>query len=143
VLTLLADALKGAVAVYILVLIASRDHAAFYIAGISAVIGHSFPVWLNFQGGKGVATALGVILMFSVPLGLSAVGIWVATLLAFHYSSLAALVAAFCIPFLGWLLGEVHFALATSSLSVLIFYRHKKNIMRLIKGTEPKINYRS
>jgi len=142
-LTLFADTLKGSVSVYLFMILFPHDNLAFYVSGIFSIIGHSFPVWLNFQGGKGVATSLGVILVLNFPLGLGAIGIWVATLLFFQYSSLAALVTACCMPFVSWMIGETSLLFLTGFLSILIFYRHKTNIRKLFERTEPTIKFNS
>jgi glycerol-3-phosphate acyltransferase PlsY len=135
--TLLLDAAKGAVAV--LAARALAGEAAAMAAGFAAFLGHCFPVWLGFKGGKGVATFLGLTIALAWPAGLAACATWLATAAAFRFSSLAALVAAASIP--AWLAAfgrpdAVPFGLA---LAALIFARHHANIRRLIAGTEPRI----
>jgi glycerol-3-phosphate acyltransferase PlsY len=135
--TLVLDAAKGAVAV--LVARALAGESAAMVAGFAAFIGHCFPVWLDFKGGKGVATFLGLTIALAWPTGLAACATWLATAAAFRFSSLAALVAAASIPAWLALLGRpdaVWFGLA---LAALVFLRHHANIRRLLAGAEPKI----
>ena len=138
-LTLVLDAAKGAAAVLLVVLWGGEGGAA--AAGLAAVIGHDFPVWLRFRGGKGVATTLGVLLALAWPVGLLACATWLAVALMLRYSSLAALVALGAAPFYAqWLGGEA--AGAAAVLAVLAFIRHHANTRRLLAGTEPKIGAR-
>lgn len=133
--TFLADALKGFVAVYL----GERFQVGDF-AGIAVIIGHMFPLWLKFQGGKGVATYGGVLFGLSIPLGTQAVLAWVSFALLFGYSSLAALLAALLIPFTAWLWSYGDPILyTTGALSFLLILKHYANIVRLIKGKEPKI----
>ncbi|MCW5700336.1 MAG: glycerol-3-phosphate 1-O-acyltransferase PlsY [Rhodospirillales bacterium] len=137
--TLLLDGGKGAIAVIIMGLWGA-DHAL--LAGLFAVVGHNFPVWLHFRGGKGVATTLGVLLALSWPVGLIACAIWLAMAVIFRYSSLAALVALVISPFvMVWLVDQKHGVVA-ALLAVLGVIRHHANITRLIRGEEPRIGGR-
>jgi glycerol-3-phosphate acyltransferase PlsY len=134
--TLLLDGGKGAAAV----LIAAHwgpDMALF--AGGGALVGHLFPVWLGFRGGKGVATALGVLLALSWPVGIAACATWLATAAIFRYSSLAALVALAASPAYAWLLADRQKAQFALALAVLVWLRHHENIRRLLAGTESRI----
>ena len=135
--TLILDAAKGAVAV--LLARAFAGETAAMLAGLAAFLGHLFPVWLGFRGGKGVATFLGITLALSWPAGLAACATWLATALLFRYSSLAALVAAAATP--AWLavLGRRDAIWLGLALAALVFVRHHANIRRLLAGTEPKI----
>jgi acyl phosphate:glycerol-3-phosphate acyltransferase len=135
--TLLLDGGKGALAVGLAR--AALGEEAAMIAGIFAFLGHLFPVWLKFRGGKGVATFLGVLLALSFPVGLATCLIWLAAAVAFRYSSLAALIAAGATPL--WLLvfTRPDLILPVLILGALIFARHKANIMRLLRGEEPRI----
>lgn len=133
--TLLLDSGKGAIAV----VIAYALHWRPEIAGAAAFLGHCFPAWLKFKGGKGVATFLGTLLALWLPAGAFAGAIWLAAAFVFRYSSLAALIAASASPFILFAMGKVDFALAALFMMVLIFIRHKENIVRLFKGEEPKI----
>jgi acyl phosphate:glycerol-3-phosphate acyltransferase len=135
-LTLLLDGGKGAVAALVMGHWGS-DYAL--LAGLFAVIGHDFPIWLKFQGGKGVATTIGVLLALAWPVGLIACGVWLATALIFRISSLAALVALAASPLLMVWLADGSRAVIAALLALLAFARHHANIRRLLKGEEPKI----
>ena len=135
-LTLVLDALKGAAAALIARALAGEDAAQ--LAGLAAFVGHLYPVFAGFKGGKGVATAVGVLLALAWPLGLAACAVWLAAALAVRISSLAALIAAALSPFLAWGLGAEQFVLLTVALAVLVFWRHRQNIARLRLGTEPR-----
>ncbi|MBO0710221.1 MAG: glycerol-3-phosphate 1-O-acyltransferase PlsY [Acetobacteraceae bacterium] len=135
--TLLLDAAKGAA----IVLLAARfagPTAAFW-AGLGAVLGHLFPVWLGFRGGKGVATGLGVLLACAWPVGLIACLTWLFAAAAFRYSSAAALAAFGLAPVTALLLAGPAVALLALVVGALVFVRHAENIRRLHAGTEPRI----
>jgi acyl phosphate:glycerol-3-phosphate acyltransferase len=135
--TLLLDAAKGAVAVLIG---ANWGPDIANIAGTGALLGHLFPVWLGFKGGKGVATTLGVILAIAWPVGLAACATWLVVAAALRYSSLAALAALALSPaYAWWLRGDTQLVQLFGFFAVLIWLRHYANIWRLLKGTEPKI----
>jgi glycerol-3-phosphate acyltransferase PlsY len=136
-LTLVLDGAKGAVAVLIARALAGED--AVQIAGLAAFLGHCFPIWLRFKGGKGVATFLGLLLAFAWPLGLAACATWLATALILRISSLSALLAAALAPIWALILGLNHAILMLLILAILVFVRHRQNIARLLSGTEPKI----
>ncbi len=108
-------------------------------AAFGAFIGHLFPVWLKFNGGKGVATFLGVTLGLYWPLGLLCCGTWLLVAAVSRLSSLSALLAAALSPLLGWYLVSPSVALLCAVMAVLVFIRHHENIRRLLKGEEPKI----
>lgn len=143
VLTLLGDAAKGWLAVFVAMQFATPD--AQGVATVAAVflavfIGHLFPVFLRFKGGKGVATALGVLLALSPWLGLAAFATWLLVAVAFRYSSLSALMAAVGAPIYAVLLGlPREWVLATVVMSLLLIWRHKSNIRNLMTGKESKI----
>ncbi len=142
VLTLLGDAGKGWLAVFLARSFGAHDEnllTVMALAGLAAFVGHVFPVFLRFKGGKGVATALGILLAFNLLLGLAALGTWVLMALVFRYSSLAALVAAASAPVYGVVLLPSKLLLATLVMSLLLIWRHKKNIRNLLAGTETKI----
>ncbi len=109
------------------------------IAGIAAVVGHNFPVWLKFRGGKGVATTLGVLLAGFWPVGAAACATWLLAAVVFRTSSMAALAALVAAPFYAYGLGSKPMALAAAILAALSVIRHHANIRRLIAGEEPKI----
>jgi len=135
--TLLGDMLKGTVAVIVAGQFGGPNAAI--AAGIGAFLGHLFPVWLKFKGGKGVATYIGILLGLFWPAAVAFCAIWIAVALIFRYSSLAALVASALVPPL--LLWSHHTALAAvfAVLSVLLWIMHRANIRRLMSGTEGRI----
>ena len=134
--TLVLDAGKGAAAALLLALV---DDTSGLIAGFFAVVGHNFPLWLKFKGGKGVATTLGLLLAVAWPAGLLSCATWLAVAALFRYSSLAALVALVLSPlFMSWVAGGPPVYMA-AALAVLAVIRHHANIQRLIGGEEPKI----
>lgn len=136
-LTLFFDAGKGAIAV--LAARAAAPEDAAQLAALMAFIGHCFPVWLGFKGGKGVATYLGILLALAWPMGLAACGIWLAVAVVTRYSSLAALVAAGWIPVVMAFAGYGAVTGLAACLGLLIYARHWGNIARLRAGTEGKI----
>ncbi|WP_416061078.1 glycerol-3-phosphate 1-O-acyltransferase PlsY [Pseudooceanicola antarcticus] len=136
-LTLVLDSGKGAAAVLIARALAGED--AVQLAGFAAFLGHCFPVWLGFRGGKGVATFLGTLLAFYFPAGLAACATWLVMALVFRISSLSALTAAAAMPVWLWALDRPQAVLWALALAVLIFIRHAANIRRLLKGEEPRI----
>jgi glycerol-3-phosphate acyltransferase PlsY len=135
--TLLLDGGKGAVAVLIARAMAGEDSAQ--VAALAAFLGHCYPVWLRFKGGKGVATFLGIILALSWPLGLAACATWAVVAAVTRWSSLAALLAAGFTPVWAMLIGPGEVILLGVVLAVLIYLRHGANIARLRAGTEPRI----
>ena len=136
-LTLLLDGAKGALAVLLARTMAGEDAAQ--LAALAAMIGHCYPVWLRFQGGKGVATFIGVILALAWPAGLAVCLTWLVAAAASRISSLAALAAAAVSTMWMVMLGEGQALLLGVVLTLLIFWRHRANIARLRTGTEPKI----
>ncbi len=135
--TLLLDAGKGAAGV--LIGGAFAPEAALFGA-VAAVLGHMFPVWLKFKGGKGVATGWGVLTALAWPAGLISVAVWVATVAGFRISSLGALVTTLVAPLLVWYFAGPWAALAAAVISALIWIRHHQNIGRLLRGEEPRID---
>ncbi len=135
-LTLLGDAGKGVVAV-----LAARQFGDLpaLIAALGAFSGHIFPVWLNFKGGKGVATYIGIVSALAWPVALLVCATWVIVAAVSRISSLAALVAAAASPFYMWFLAPPIYAVGAALLSALIFITHRENIARLLKGQEPRI----
>ncbi|MGG7567250.1 glycerol-3-phosphate 1-O-acyltransferase PlsY [Rhodovulum sp. DZ06] len=134
---LLLDGLKGVAAVLIAGALAGRDAAA--LAALFAVLGHCFPVWLRFRGGKGVATALGVLLALAPLAGVGACLLWLAMAFAFRISSLSALVAIALTPALVYAVGRPEAVIPIAIAAAVVFARHHANIARLLAGTEPKI----
>lgn len=143
VLTLLGDALKGWVAVAGAQALGADAHTVLLVA-LAVFVGHLFPVFFRFQGGKGVATALGVLLGLDPWLGLACLATWIATAAVFRISSLAALVAAALAPvYAGLLMGWGDAALAVLALALLLVYRHKSNLIKLANGEEGRIGQKS
>ncbi|MGC9270714.1 glycerol-3-phosphate 1-O-acyltransferase PlsY [Acidiphilium sp.] len=135
-LTLVLDALKGVVAV---MLMHNEGRWLVVIAGLFAVIGHLYPVWLGFKGGKGVAVGLGVLLAQAFPVGLIACLVWLGMAFWRKYSSLAALTAFAVAPVVAFVLGDERVALGALVIAALVFHKHRANIARLRAGTEPRI----
>lgn len=138
--TLLLDSGKGAIAVLVARAIAGPDAAI--LAGLAAFMGHLYPAWLGFRGGKGVATFLGTILALHWPLGLICCAIWLATAAITRISSLSALVAAVASPAVALILGNQKLTAACTIMALLILWRHRANISRILSGTEPRIGKR-
>lgn len=143
-LTLLLDGLKGTLAVVLGSLAAGGQGAeAGLVAGLAAFLGHIFPVWLGFKGGKGVATYIGVVAALAWPGALVFVGVWLAVAVLLRYSSLAALVASAATPVALLMLGWTNEALAALFMTLFLFWKHSANISRLSKGEEPRIGAKS
>ncbi len=135
--TLLLDGGKGAAAVLIAKLW-GPDMAL--VAALGAILGHLFPVWLRFKGGKGVATTLGILLALAWQVGVGACLTWLAVALVFRMSSLSALIATAAAPlYAWWFLGDLQMVELSAVLAVLVWIRHHENIRRLLKGEEPRI----
>ena len=135
--TLLLDAAKGAVPVLLARWLAGEDAAQ--LAALAAFLGHCFPLWLGFRGGKGVATFLGVMLALAWPAGLLCCATWLATAVVTRISSLSALVAAISTPVWMLVLGLPQMLVLGVLLAALVLWRHSANIARLRAGTEPRI----
>lgn len=135
--TLLLDGGKGAAAVLLARWLGGESAAL--VAGGAAFLGHLYPVWLGFRGGKGVATFLGTVIALAWPLGLGLCAIWLLTAALSRISSLSALVAAASAPVLALATGQPGLAAVTLFMAALIFLRHHENIARLRAGTEPRI----
>lgn len=140
-LTLLLDGAKGAVAVLLARWLAQGD--AVQVAALAAMLGHCYPVWLGFKGGKGVATFLGLMLALAWPVGLGCCAAWLIGAAVTRMSSAGALVAAAASTFLMVFLGAAHMLVLGAALTLLIFWRHRANIARIRAGTEPKIGART
>lgn len=139
--TLLADALKGTVAVVVARQLLGMEAAL--IAGLGAFLGHLYPVWLKFKGGKGVATYLGVLLGLAPMIVLVFAAVWLGMAKLFRYSSLAALVAAVVVPIALHLYGRPEVASLFVVLSLITILKHHQNIRRLLAGTESRIGDKS
>ena len=135
--TLLLDGAKGAVAV--LLARYFLGELAGMIAGVGAFIGHCYPLWLKFKGGKGVATYIGILLALAWPVGLIFLGTWLLIAYTRKISSLSALTAAATAPIFAYVFGGIWLGATAAVLAILIYYNHRANIIRLIQGTEPKI----
>ncbi|MCA3365794.1 MAG: glycerol-3-phosphate 1-O-acyltransferase PlsY [Roseomonas sp.] len=134
--TLILDGLKGAVAVLLArYFLGDQD----LVVGTAAVLGHLFPVWLGFRGGKGVATGLGVLLAASWPVGLACCALWLVAAKLLKMSSAAALTAFAAAPLFALILSSADHALMALLIALLVFWRHEANIRRLLAGTEPRI----
>lgn len=134
--TLLLDAGKGALAVW---LAAQWWPLAAPIAAFGAILGHCFPVWLKFQGGKGVATALGIALALAWPLALVCVAVWLVVVAASRISSLGGIAATLAGPLAAWALDRPELVLPLAGIALVVLWRHRANIVRLRAGTEPKV----
>ncbi len=138
--TLLLDGAKGAVAVLLARQFAPElgQHAAM-IAGAAAMIGHCYPVWLKFRGGKGVATLLGLALALAWPIGLVFAGVWLAAVLILRISSLGGMLGAVSAPATAFAFGYPVYGAGLAGLAVIVLWRHRENIARLRAGTEPRV----
>ena len=110
-----------------------------FFAGAAALIGHCFPIWLKFKGGKGVATFFGALLATAWPIGLIAGAIWLACAFITRISSLSALAAAGSVPLIAFMMGYTHVAMMVAVMAIIIYIRHVENIGRILKGTESRI----
>jgi glycerol-3-phosphate acyltransferase PlsY len=135
--TLIGDALKGTVAVVIAGYFGGPNAAM--LAALGAFLGHLFPVWLKFKGGKGVAVYIGVLIGLFWPAAVVFCVLWLATAATARYSSLSALIASFVTPIFLWWFGHPALASLFAGLTLLLFYAHRENIKRLLAGTEGRI----
>jgi acyl phosphate:glycerol-3-phosphate acyltransferase len=137
-LTLLCDGVKGAIPVLLLGYFGNEQVAI--IAGLAALAGHIFPVWLKFRGGKGVATSIGVLTALYWQLGLLFIAVWLLVAFLFRISSLSALIASALSPVFAFMLGGRELAIPAVLIGATIWIMHRPNIIRLLKGQEPKID---
>jgi len=135
--TLVLDALKAVLPILIARHFWGEDAAR--LAALGAFLGHCFPVWLGFKGGKGVAVMIGSLLALNWPVGLIFCAVWLLIAFTRKMSSLAALTAAATAPIFAYVLGSERLALVVLALALLLFFQHRENIARLLKGTEPTI----
>jgi acyl phosphate:glycerol-3-phosphate acyltransferase len=148
ILTLLLDAAKGALAVVLAARLSDQSSTWMMIAGLCALIGHCFPIWLGFHGGKGVATAGGVFLVLCPPAFLGSIMLFVLVVVYWRYVSLGSMSAAAAMPLLIYFFWAPHhappYAVTFGSLAaaLLIVYKHDANIQRLVQGDEPKFSFR-
>ena len=147
ILTLVLDALKGAAAVWLAARFANDSAMWMTLAGLSALIGHCFPVWLRFHGGKGVATAAGMFLALCWPAALGAIGVFILVVLFSRFVSLGSVSAAAAMPLLIYLLWAPHHApplivtFGAFAAAMLVVYKHDANIQRLVEGREPRFSF--
>lgn len=153
-LTVILDATKAGIAAYIAYKIVPNTDYVFFglytslntvaslIAGTFGVLGHNFPVWLKFKGGKGVASAFGFIVITNWQVGLLALCIWLVMAIIFKYSSLAAITAAASVPFIAFFMTEPVYAIFYTAIAILLLVRHHANINRLVHGQESKISFK-
>ena len=134
--TLLLDLLKALAAVLIARAVWPGHEA---LAALGAILGHCFPVWLRFKGGKGVATMMGASLALAWPIGLAYAVTWLGLLAITRISSLAGMTAAIVAPIAAWWLGRTDYALVLAAIAVLVLILHRGNIQRLLAGTEPRV----
>lgn len=136
IITLIFDTIKGVIPM----LIFNTSPYSMILAGLSVFIGHNYPVWLNFKGGKGIATYLGIIFAISLTLGFLFIIIWLITSIIFRTSSVSSLLTIFLIPFISiFLMENKLISVLFFALTVISFYRHSANIKRILNGNEPKI----
>ena len=147
ILTLVLDALKGVAAVWLAARFANDSAMWMTLAGLSALIGHCFPVWLRFHGGKGVATAAGMFLALCWPAALGAIGVFILVVLFSRFVSLGSVSAAAAMPLLIYLLWAPHHApplivtFGAFAAAMLVVYKHDANIQRLVEGREPRFSF--
>ncbi|MDO5385905.1 MAG: glycerol-3-phosphate 1-O-acyltransferase PlsY [Pseudomonadota bacterium] len=153
-LTVILDASKAGFAAWLAGYLAPQAYCSLFgfittvavvaglIAGVMGVIGHNFPVWLKFRGGKGVASAFGFIVVTQWQLGVIALCVWLITAFTTRYSSLSAILAAVSVPFFAFFMSDPVHAAFYSAIALLVLIRHHANIARLIKGTESKISFK-
>ena len=140
-LTLLLDAAKGAAAVFLAYDVGGPDFLV--IAAVAVMVGHMFPIWLRFKGGKGIATGLGVILCISWPAGLAGFASWILIVAVTHYVSLASVIATILsVGYVCYFTNDIQYVQTVAVLSLLILFKHRANMMRLVRGEEPKIGKR-
>jgi acyl phosphate:glycerol-3-phosphate acyltransferase len=148
IVTLILDTAKGAAAVWLAGRVTNESATWMMIAGFVVLLGHCFPVWLKFKGGKGVATALGVFLALCPLAAVSALLLFILCVAYWHYVSLGSVAAAAAMPLLVYFLWAPHHAppliidAGTLAIALLVIYKHDGNLQRLVEGTEPRFSFR-
>jgi glycerol-3-phosphate acyltransferase PlsY len=137
--TLILDAAKGAGAVLIAQRLWPDLPQAEGIAAIGAFLGHLFPIWLGFKGGKGVATLIGIVLALHWPSGLVVMGVWLLALLLTRYSSVGGMIGAVAAPVSTFCFGRIDLAILLTGFALLVLWKHRANVGRLVRGEEPKV----
>jgi glycerol-3-phosphate acyltransferase PlsY len=137
--TLILDAAKGAAAVLIAGALWKDLPQADGIAAIGAFLGHLYPVWLGFRGGKGVATLVGIVLALHWLSGLIVIGVWILMLVLTRYSSVGGMIAAIAAPVSALLFGQIDLAILLTGFALLVLWKHRANIGRLARGEEPRV----
>jgi glycerol-3-phosphate acyltransferase PlsY len=137
--TLILDAVKGATAVLIAGAIWPDMAQLPPLAGLAAFLGHLFPIWLMFRGGKGVATMIGVVAALLWPAGIAMALVWILALVVTRFSSVGGMAAAVSAPVAAFLLGRIDLAMLFAGLGLLVLWKHRANIGRLFRGTEPRV----
>jgi glycerol-3-phosphate acyltransferase PlsY len=138
-LTLILDGLKGAAAVLLVAALFPGSEQLPPLAALAALLGHLYPVWLRFRGGKGVATFFGIMAALHWPSGLAYAAVWIGALLVTRYSSVAGMAAALLAPAAAALLGRFDLALLYLGVGLLVFWKHRANLERLLAGIEPRV----
>ena len=141
-LTLLLDALKGAAAILVVRFVFPGEPQLDPLAAFGALIGHLYPVWLRFRGGKGVATFLGILAALHWPIALAAAAVWLAMLALSRYSSLSGMAMALSAPVVAAVAGRFDLSLLLLGFALLIVWKHRANLERLMSGTEPRVGKR-
>jgi acyl phosphate:glycerol-3-phosphate acyltransferase len=147
ILTLALDGVKGAAAVWLAARFSNESALWMIAAGLGALVGHCFPIWLRFRGGKGVATAAGMFLVLCWPAGLGAIGVFILVVLFSRFVSLGSVAAAAAMPLLIYLLWAPHHApplivsFGAFAAAMLVVYKHDANIQRLVEGREPRFSF--
>lgn len=142
IITLLGDAIKGMVAIIIASRLLNVQGFELGLVGLAGLLGHIYPIFFRFKGGKGVAVALGIWLALNPALGVMSLATWIAIAIIWRYSSLAALITTAAVPFYAIVVAHPQYFLPLVAMTVILFYKHRDNIQRLRKGTEGKINFK-
>lgn len=143
IMVLIADILKGVIATGLGYLVIKDGLSGAICAGIFTIVGHIFPVFFNFKGGKGILISLSVLLMTDWRIALTGLGVFIVIVVLTRFVSLGSMIAVFLAPFLAWLFNhDIYFILAMAFLALLTIFMHRKNIKRLLSGTENKLSFK-